>query len=215
MHDHARTSLEWYKTAVGWQVGLSTSAIAGLSVFAYKLHEILGAPSLLVLVPITLFGFSAAAGVLLHFHVIDRIASSELLEEAEKRANSWGSAEREKASKDVETEQRSLDQKRKSVRRFHRYCVFGFYVAAWSCLLMVPVLVIGLLGRDAQVPAPCCPYALLEGDSVCSLAARSGTGAGVPVTVDAEAIPVVGPGTSLGPDQAQGEQQSEPAPVGD
>src|SRR3546814_12266164 len=87
MNDHGRTSLEWYKTAVGWQVGLSTSAIAGLSVLAYKLPGMIGDASLVVLVPIVLFGFSATAGVVLQFPVIDRCASSELREEARKQCD--------------------------------------------------------------------------------------------------------------------------------
>src|SRR3546814_20528339 len=58
--------------------------------------------------------------------------------------------------------------------RFHRYCVIGFYLAALSCLLVVlPVLVIGLLGRDAPTPASCCSLALIEGQGICPLAAQA------------------------------------------
>src|SRR3546814_14894060 len=100
MNDHGRTSLEWYKTAVGWQVGLSTSAIAGLSALAYKLHGMIGDASLVVLVPIVLFGFSAAAGVLLQFHFIDRIASSVLLQDARPRSACLGQANRRPAEQE-------------------------------------------------------------------------------------------------------------------
>src|SRR3546814_8270014 len=121
----------------------------------------IGDASLVVLVPIVLFGFSATAGVLLQFHVIDRIASSELLEDARKRSAWWVQANRDQAEKEVEAGQKALEQKRNSVKRFHRYCVIGFYLAALSCLLVVlPVLVIGLLGRDAPTPASCCSLAL-------------------------------------------------------
>lgn len=202
MNDHGRTSLEWYKTAVGWQVGLSTSAIAGLSVLAYKLHGMIGDASLVVLVPIVLFGFSATAGVLLHFHVIDRIASSELLEDARRRSTSWVQAKREEAQKEVKDRQKVLEEKRSSVQRFHRYCVIGFHVAAVSCVLVVlPVLLFGLLGRDAPAPAPCCPYALIEGQGICTLAAPAQDEAGPDVTVDIGADPAARPGTSPEPDQ--------------
>lgn len=201
MNDHGRRSLEWYKTAVGWQVGLSTSAIAGLSVLAYKLHGMIGDASLFVLAPIVLFGFSATAGVLLHFHVIDRIASSELLEDAQKRSTSWVQANREQAEKEVEAGQKVLKEKRSSVKRFHRYCVLGFYFAALSCLLVVPILVIGLLGRDAPAPASCCSCALIEGQGICTPAVPAQDKVGLIVPVGAGAAPAAQPGISPEPSQ--------------
>lgn len=202
MNDHGRTSLEWYKTAVGWQVGLSTSAIAGLSVLAYKLDGMIGDASLIVLVPIVLFGFSATAGVLLQFHVIDRIASSELLEDARKRSAWWVQANRDQAEKEVEDRQKALEQKRNSVKRFHRYCVVGFHLAALSCLLVVlPVLVIGLLGRDAPAPASCCSCVLIEGQGLCTLAAPAQDEAGLVVPAGAGAAHAAQPGISPEPGQ--------------
>src|SRR3546814_6078600 len=86
----------------------------------------------------------------------------------------WVQANRDQAEKEVEAGQKALEQKRNSVKRFHRYCVIGFYLAALSCLLVVlPVLVIGLLGRDAPTPASCCSLALIEGQGICTLAAQA------------------------------------------
>src|SRR3546814_12182289 len=91
--------------------------------------------------------------------------------------------------------------------RFHRYCVIGFYLAALSCLLVgLPVLVIGLLGRDAPTPASCCSLALIEGQGICTLAAQAQAQApdkaSPDVTVDAGAAPAASQGTSPEPGQA-------------
>lgn len=172
MYDHGRTSLEWYKTAIGWQVGLSSSAIAGLSVLAYKLYELGGAASLFILLPIALFGFSATTGVLLHFHLINRIARSELLQHEERRSASWSLTpeERSEAVKNSKTLEEEAKDDRDSVERFHRHCVTGFHFAALSCLLAVPLALLGLLGRDVPAPPPCGPCLRLEHVDTCALA---------------------------------------------